>query len=495
MNDSIPDSSLLELYDDAPCGFLITRLDGVVVQANRTLLEWIGRAADDLVGIRRFQDLLTVASRIFYENRVSPLLHLSGSVREVAFDVACPDREPMPVLVSSMRRPAANGNAALVASIVFDATERRGYERELLRARRDAEQLAAVVAASTDAILSTSPSGEVQAWNPGATRLYGWTAAEMVGRTETAVVPPGRLAEAANIRRRLAQGERIEGLHTVRVAKDGRRIDVSVSAAPVFDAAGTVIACASVARDVTEQRRTEARIRAAEAAEEASRLRSAFLRTMTHELRTPLHAVLGYAELLRDGLMARGLSDEAADAEQIMRSGEQLLALVDDVLDLARLQAGGLELDQEPVDLAAAVGEVVSALAHEAATKGISVTADIPAGLAVQADRRRLGQVLLGLVGNAVKFTERGSVIISAEAEGAAVAVAVADTGVGFPDDMLARIFEEFRQADESPTRRHGGSGLGLAITKHLVELHGGTISAKSTPGKGSSFTFTLPAA
>jgi PAS domain S-box-containing protein len=232
------------------------------------------------------------------------------------------------------------------------------------------------------------------------------------------------------------------------------------------------------------------------AAEEASRLKSQFLSTMSHELRTPMNAIIGYAHLLLDGMAGPLSSAQNADVREIAAGADRLLALIDDVLDLSRIEAGRLTVEPRPTALAPVVDQVLAGVAPQAAAKGLAVRADVPADLpAVLADPDRLRQVLLNVVGNAVKFTDVGGVDIVARAAGEEVAVAVTDTGIGIEPGALPHVFDEFRQADSSTTRRFGGSGLGLAIARRLLHLQGGSIAVVSTPGKGSTFTVRLPTA
>ena len=228
--------------------------------------------------------------------------------------------------------------------------------------------------------------------------------------------------------------------------------------------------------------------------EVASRHKSQFLANMSHELRTPLNAVLGYTELLIDGIYGE-LSPKAGDVmTRIDRSGKHLLGLINDVLDLSKIEAGQLELALADYALAEVVHAVVTQVESLAAEKGLSLQAAVAPGLpAGRGDERRLAQVLLNLVGNAIKFTEAGSVRIAAHRDGDAFVVAVADTGPGIAEADRQRIFEEFQQADSSSTRKKGGTGLGLSIARRIVELHGGRIWVESTVGRGSTFSFRVP--
>ena len=244
------------------------------------------------------------------------------------------------------------------------------------------------------------------------------------------------------------------------------------------------------------RRSQDASLRAKEQAESASRAKSEFLANMSHEVRTPMTGVLGMTGLLLD----TPLSEEQREYVRIIQSsGEALLTIISDILDFSRIEAGRLTIDPIPFDLQNTVDEVVALVADKAAKKGIELIARHTAGLPqrVVADAGRIRQVLLNLVGNALKFTDRGHVLVSMERidEGgplARIRFSVEDTGIGIEADKLDAVFEKFTQADGSITRRYGGTGLGLSISKQLVELMDGEITVTSTPGRGSTFAFTL---
>jgi signal transduction histidine kinase len=228
--------------------------------------------------------------------------------------------------------------------------------------------------------------------------------------------------------------------------------------------------------------------------EAASRHKSEFLANMSHELRTPLNAVLGYAELIQDGIYGEVPARMQEVLERIQQNGRHLLGLINDVLDLSKIEAGQLTLSPADYSLRELVLDVVSATEALAAEKKLTLEVEVPPDLPPgRGDERRLTQVLMNLVSNAIKFTDVGSVSIRAKVEDGSFVVAVSDTGLGIPPQDCERIFEEFQQVDSSSTRKKGGTGLGLAIAKRIVELHGGRIWVESTPGQGSTFAFTLP--
>ena len=226
----------------------------------------------------------------------------------------------------------------------------------------------------------------------------------------------------------------------------------------------------------------------------ASKHKSQFLANMSHELRTPLNAILGYAELMLDSIYGEPSDKMRAVLERLERNGRHLLGLINDVLDLSKIEAGQLTLSLNDYSLGDMVHGVVSAVEPLAAEKRLAFTAqvapDLPTG---RGDERRLSQVLLNLVGNAIKFTDKGEVAIRASVANGAFTIAVCDTGPGIAAADQAKIFEEFQQADSSITRKKGGTGLGLSIAKRIIEMHGGRIWVESEQGKGSTFSFTLP--
>jgi signal transduction histidine kinase/DNA-binding response OmpR family regulator len=227
----------------------------------------------------------------------------------------------------------------------------------------------------------------------------------------------------------------------------------------------------------------------------ANKLKSEFLANVSHELRTPLSAIIGFSQILLDGIDGPVNEEQQQDISQVNKSGQSLLALINQILDLSKIEAGKMELSLERVDLPALISSVLDSISPLAQAKGLRIDTRFAPGLpALEADAGRLKQIVINLLSNAVKFTERGHIEILAQPSGRMVRIAVKDTGIGISAESQKVIFEEFVQGDGSSTRRHGGTGLGLSIVRRLVEMHGGAITVLSEPGLGSTFTFTVPA-
>ncbi|MCC7022514.1 MAG: PAS domain S-box protein [Thermomicrobiales bacterium] len=372
--------------------------------------------------------------------------------------------------------------------VLIDITDR-------VQAEMDQRRLAAIVEGAEDAIISRALDGTITSWNRGAEQLYGFRADEAIGRSITMIFPKA-LADDGVLREDIfgEQPTRVEG---VRHRKDGSPVEVAIALSPIRNRNGTLIGVASIARDISERKRAEAELREAlDGAQAGVRAKSRFLAMMSHELRTPLQAVLGYADLLLQGSTETFTPEQIEDIRTIRLGAGRMAALIDQMLELSRLEAGRLELTAEAVDLATIIEQVRQDVAPQAWAKGLRLDISTPSSLPpAVGDAERVRQILLNLVGNAVKFTEAGGVRVSARTTSAGIEVAVSDTGIGIAREALPHIFEEFRQADSSTTRRYGGAGLGLAIATRLAEQMGGSITVQSEPGAGSTFRLHLAAA
>lgn len=390
------------------------------------------------------------------------------------------------------------GETELKASLETLVVEMRELRMQL-EARQRADivnaRLAAIVESSDDAIISKSLDGIVATWNAGATRIFGYTSAEMVGQPILRLLPADRKAEEQNILERLRRGERVDHFNTVRVAKDGHLIDVSLTISPIRDSSGKIVGASKIARDITAQRRYESELaKAKEAAEQANAAKDQFLAVLSHELRTPLMPVLAGLTLMeRGGLSAAEIASEIVSMRRHVGLEVQL---IDDLLDHTRIGRGKVRLQREFVDVHDLLGAVVSMCRPDLDAKGIQVVFNRGAEAAfLWGDGRRLHQVFWNLIKNALKFTPAGgTIVVRTDNHGLELIVQVTDSGIGISPEQISRIFQPFEQGDSSIARQFGGLGLGLSISKSFVELHEGRIEVRSEGrGKGATFTVVLP--
>jgi PAS domain S-box-containing protein len=364
-------------------------------------------------------------------------------------------------------------------------------------------RLAAIVDSSDDAIISKTLEGVIRSWNRGAERIFGWLAAEAIGRHIALIIPEDRHAEEDIVLERIRRGELVDHYETVRITKDGQRLDISLTVSPLRDpATGRVMGASKIARDITARRRLEDErdrllVREREAREQAetsNRIKDQILASVSHELRTPLNAILGWARLLQSGNLDDASRSRAVDV--IVRSGSALSVLVDDLLDVSGMVIGQIRLDLEQCDVTTLVAGALDAVRPAADAKGVALAVvHSPDVGQILGAPDRLRQVVWNLAMNAIKFTPAGGRIeITVRRTDGVAQIVVADNGIGIGPEILPHIFEPFRQEDSSTTRAHGGLGLGLALVKHLVELHGGSVHGESPgKGKGATFTVTIP--
>jgi PAS domain S-box-containing protein len=369
INAGLPGESAAELYEHAPAGYATTVADGTIVRMNETFARWTGYVKDELIGVRRVQDLLTTPGRVYFETHLAPLLSMQGAVNEIALDVRRADGEVLPVLMNAVLRGASADAPGGYRMMFFNATERRRYERELLAARRRAE--------------------------------------------------------------------------------------------------------------------------------DAARVKSDLLAMLGHDIRTPLSAIMNVVRLLE---ATQPAAQQRALIDILARSSRNLLELINAILEYSQLEAGRLPLEEKPFSLRGMLDQLAANFTTRAAEKGVGfevlVAPDAPDALV--GDSTKIAQVLMNLAGNALKFTGHGSVGLSVECrqrdgKHAKLEFAVSDTGIGIEHDRLPHIFEEFTQADAEIGLKYGGTGLGLAISRKLLALFGAEMSVASTPGVGSTFSFTLP--
>ncbi|HLB54731.1 MAG TPA: GAF domain-containing protein, partial [Gemmatimonadales bacterium] len=358
-------------------------------------------------------------------------------------------------------------------------------------AQRERRFFEVLVRNSPVAIVVLDLDHRVISCNPAFERLYGYDQAEVVGQhLDDLITTPETRAQAVSYTQQASTDQMVQGFGRRR-RKDGSLVDVEVLAVPVV-IGGERVGMMGLYHDVTEL------LAARRASEEANTAKSRFLANMSHELRTPLNAIIGYSEMLEEEATERGHSDYAPDLQKIRAAGRHLLALINDVLDLSKIEAGKMELHLETFELGSAIETVAATVAPLVEKNGNTLRLELapfPELGAMRADLTRFRQVLFNLLSNASKFTERGTITLRAAPEpgGATLRFTVEDTGIGMTQEQLERLFQAFAQAEAATASRYGGTGLGLAISKMFCEMMGGEISVESTPGVGTRFTVRLP--
>jgi PAS domain S-box-containing protein len=508
-------------------------LDGIVTIDHEGRVVEFNPAAERTFGYRRAE----VLGRILAETILPPAYaeqHRRGLAHYLATGEARMLNRRVEVTALRADRTEISVELAITRIATSGPPMFTGFIRDISR-RKEAEtairQFAAIVETAQDAIIGKTLDGVITSWNPGAERLYGYTADEAIGRSISLLLPPERGDELTDILDRLSKNERIDHYETLRQRKDQTVIDVSLSISPIKDADGQVVGAATIARDITERKQAATRIqelnidlerRVVErtsvladtleqlklahvqleqegwALQRANKHKSDFLASMSHELRTPLNAIIGFSEVMLDRTESEVSTEQRkAFLGHIQGSGRHLLSLVDDLLDLSKVEAGGMDLRPEHVSLAGLIDDCVTITRAMASAKRISFqTRCDPPDAAMTIDPARLKQMVYNLLSNAVKFTpDGGRVSVETQVTEDEAILTVRDNGVGIKPEDQALIFEEFRQGDLQSPRGEEGTGLGLAVVSRLAELHGGKVGVKSVAGQGSTFTFVLPMA
>jgi len=393
------------------------------------------------------------------------------------------------------------------ANIDMSEREQRLAAEEATRLERRFRQL---LEAAPDAIVEVAADGKIVLINRIAEEMFGYLRDELLGQSVDLLVPDAIRRQHYRHRDSYLEFPRTRpmgtGLDLHARRRDGSLFPVEISLSPIQTEGGMHVT--AVIRDVTERKRAEKEVRRLQQqytaelearnreAERANRLKSEFLASMSHELRTPLHTIIGFAELLQEGHDGDLNDRQARFIGHIRRDSEHLLELINDVLDLSKIEAGQLTLKKEVYPLARSIGEALEAIRPGAAAKGIHIEETGEKDAMVDADPLRVKEMLYNLLSNAVKFTpEGGKVSVDTREDAAFARVTVADTGIGIPPEEQENIFDKFYQVGNTTRGVREGTGLGLSITRELVQLHGGWIELESVPGQGSRFTFTLPTA
>lgn len=395
----------------------------------------------------------------------------------------------------------------VVTSIVLYVSVTRGTRRLASLS----ERLSTFIDVAPIPIISLDLDARVVLWNPAAERAFGWTAEEVLGETNP-IVPPEECLRFTCDDGRSPDAPHIAGVEITGTRKDGRQLQLRVFNAAVHDERGAVVGTIGVLEDITNytaamieieryrdhleelvRHRTDELMRANNELKRATDAKDTFLASMSHELRTPLNSIIGFTQILLQGLAGPMNTEQVRQLEMVNASGRHLLALINDILDLSKIEAGQTVMQPEDVGIQDVLASVEGTVRPLMADKGLQWVCDCDEPATIHTDRRRLEQILLNLLSNAVKFTQDGTIRLSARVVGAYARFEVADTGVGISSDALQTVFNEFIQLETVDAMRPEGTGLGLAISRRLAHLLGGTLVAASEVGVGSTFVLTLP--
>ena len=494
-------SALYELMIDSIRDYAIFALDarGHIASWNPGAQRLKGWTADEIIGrhLATFYPPEDVATG--KPARLLAIAERDGHVQDEGWRVRKDgSRFWANVVITALRD--RDGRLVGFTKVTRDETDRRAAERALAESE---ERFRLLVESVKDyGIFMLDPQGRVVSWNPGAERINGYTAAEIIGRHFSTFYPNEDVARGKPaMELRVASQEGRYEEEGWRVRQGGSLYWASVTITAVIDADDRLVGFAKVVRDLTERRAAQERAladarRIAEV-EAANRAKSEFLATMSHELRTPLNAIGGYTELLTMGVAGPVTPDQLDYLGRVRRSQQHLLGIINDLLNYSRMEAGQVTYDIGSVAVDVVVDAVLPMIEPQAETKGVALTrGPHDEGLFMLADAAKMEQILLNLLSNAVKFTDAGGIVTVAwRAVGGDVELSVADTGMGIPHDKLESVFEPFVQVGRSHSRPHEGTGLGLAISRDLARAMGGDIRLSSEIGKGSIFTVRVPAA
>jgi PAS domain S-box-containing protein len=483
-------AALRKLIDSVADPLTVTDMSGIYLDVNDAFVRTSGYSREEVIGKRIWEVPLTDWSKADLKGIVELLKE--GEVRNSESVMRTKSGKEIPVLTSVVMMELNGRQCGL--TVVRDISERKQQE---LKLKQSEQYFRTLIESSSDVVLVLDYSGNIRFVGGAGTAELGYTGEEVIGTSGFQLVHPDNLVEQMELTRWAFNNPEKVARSEARIqASDGRWVECEFMGRATTDPSGDPILITTM-RNITERKRAEQELaKARDQALAASKAKSEFLSSMSHEIRTPMNAILGMSDLLAETELT---PEQRRCLDTVIGNGTALLELINSILDLAKVESGRLSLEKvefDVIDLMEKVADLLAVRAHE---KGLELALRFAPGLprVLIGDPLRIRQVLVNLIGNAIKFTEAGQVLIEVEPNPAVQApgglmFSVRDSGIGIAADQLATIFSPFTQADSSTTRRYGGSGLGLAIVQRLVTLMGGQVRAESTPRQGSVFSFTV---
>jgi PAS domain S-box-containing protein len=480
------------VVDHSPTAIVLKDADGCFLIVNKLWETWFNQGGGETIGRtvhdffpRQGADAITA-----HDHRVLESL----TPEEQEYELNQPGKPIRIVLSQKFPIMDADGQPLGIASIVTDLTERKQAEDTL---RESEERFRAVVDHSPVSIVLKDLEGRYLIANRLWKSWFNISGDEYLNKTIFDFVPR-EFAEPIDAHDRLALESSVTREQEFRTPyPDGITRDILSQKFPIMGADGTCVSIGIILTDITERKRAEAALRQAkETAEYANRAKTEFLANMSHELRTPLNSIIGFSDLIKDGVFGPVGSPKYEEyAEDINKSGIHLLELIGDILDISKIEIGELDMSEDEMDIGETVKSCLTMLRERSLRAKVPLTSDIPGDLPrLHADPRRVKQILLNLLTNAIKFTPpEGNVVLEAGLDGGGIAIEIRDTGVGIAPEKIPQVLEPFGQGGDVLTRSHEETGLGLSLAKSLTEMHGGTLSIDSKLGKGTTVTIRFP--
>jgi PAS domain S-box-containing protein len=462
-------AAIVSSSDDA---IVSKTLDGTITSWNQAAQRILGYTPEEIIG----RSILTLIPPELHHEEPGIIAKIRAGERIEHYETVRLSKGGKRIDVSLTVSPIrdSSGHVIGASKVLRDVSGR-------IESERAKSVLAAIVQSSDDAIISKDLEGNVTSWNPAAERLYGFAAEEMIGRSILKVIPPHLKAEEDQILAKVRAGEKVDHFETSRLTKSGKQVYVSITVSPIRDHLGRIVGASKIARDMTAQRAAQAQ-------------KDRFLAILAHELRNPLAPIRNAVALMRLGTLSEAQRNKALDMAE--RQTTHMARLLDDLLDISRLDTGKVELKRERFDLRTVAEQAVESLSASITARQHDLSTDFgKAPLWLDADPARILQILINLLSNAAKYTDPGGKLeLELKRDGNDAVINMGDSGIGFTPEAKEGLFTLFGQAESAIARTDGGLGIGLALVREFVERHHGSVEAMSRgPGLGSCFTVRLP--